>query len=153
MINNAGLDLIKKYEGLRLTAYQDSVGIWTLGYGHTGGVQEGDTCTLAQATAWLLKDISYAEEAVYRAVTSDISDNQRAALVSFCFNVGPGKEGVKDGLCVLKDGGQSLLLIYTNIGAFGKAADEFPKWAKAGGVVIMGLMKRRMDERALFMLQ
>ncbi len=152
MINQAGIDLIKKYEGLKLSAYQDSVGIWTIGYGHTGGVKQGDTCTLAQATAWLLNDISSAENAVCDAVTSDINENQKAALVSFCYNVGPGREGIKDGLVELKSGGQSHLLIYTNRSDWVNASNEFPKWAKAGGVVVFGLMKRRMDERALFML-
>lgn len=153
MINIRGIELIKKYEGLRQAAYQDSVGIWTLGYGHTAGVKEGDTCTLAQATAWLLSEIQDAEDVVNNAVTSDINENQRAALTSFVYNVGPGKEGVKDGLCELKSGGQSHLLQYVNISAFGKASDEFPRWAKAGGVVVFGLMKRRMDERALFVLE
>lgn len=152
MINQAGIDLIKKYEGLRLSAYQDPIGIWTIGYGHTGGIKHGDICTVAQATAWLLNDISSAEDAVSDAVTSDINENQKAALVSFCYNVGPGREGVKDGLCELKSGGQSHLLIYTNRSDWINAANEFPKWAKAGGVVVFGLMKRRVDERALFML-
>lgn len=152
MINQAGIDLIKKYEGLRLGAYLDSIGIPTLGYGHTKDVKMGDTCTLAQATAWLLQEIQQAEDIVNNAVTSDINDNQLAALTSFVYNVGPGRDGIKDGLCELKSGGQSHLLQYVNISAFGKAADEFPKWANAGGVVVFGLMKRRMDERALFML-
>ena len=151
-INNEGLDLIKKYEGFRTEAYLDSVGIPSLGYGHTAGVKMGDTCTLAQATAWLLQDISYAEDIVNNAVTSDINENQRAALISFVFNIGGGKEGVKDGLVELKSGGQSHLLQYVNLGAFGKASEEFTKWAKAGGVVLIGLMKRRVDEQTLFML-
>lgn len=153
MINAAGLNIIKKYEGLRLESYQDSVGIWTIGYGHTGlGIEEGDTCSEAQANAWLLIDISNAEKIVKNAVTVSINENQRAALVSFCYNVGPGREGVKDGLVRLKSGGQSHLLIYTNQEEFDKAADQFLNWAKAGGVVLSGLMKRRVEERALFML-
>lgn len=153
MINQAGLDLIKKYEGLKLQAYLDSVGIPTIGYGHTGpDIEEGDECSLAQATAWLLTDIAEAEKIVSRAVTAKINENQRAALVSFCYNVGPGKEGAKDGLVHLKNGGQSHLLIYTNRSDWDSASKQFPLWAKAGGIVIMGLMKRRLEEQALFML-
>lgn len=152
MINQAGMDLIKKYEGLRLKSYQDSIGIWTNGYGRTKDIEEGDECSLAQATAWLIEDVSYAEKAVYDAVTSKINENQRAALVSFTYNIGSGKEGVKDGLVELKSGEQSHLLIYTNQGRWKEASLEFPKWAKAGGVVLIGLMKRRLEEQALFML-
>lgn len=153
MINAAGLNIIKKYEGQRLESYQDSVGIWTIGFGHTGpDIEEGDTCSEAQANAWLLIDISNAEKIIKNSVTVNINENQRAALVSFCYNVGPGREGVKDGLVHLKSGGQSHLLIYTNQEEFDKAADQFLNWAKAGGVVLPGLMKRRVEERALFML-
>ena len=151
MINSAGLDLIKKYEGCRLEAYQDSVGIWTLGFGHVDGVEEGDTCSQAQANAWLLTDISDAEKIVDNAVTSDINENQRAALVSFTYNVGGGKEGVKDGLVELKSGGQSHLLIYTNQGAYDQAAEQFLSWDRAGGIVVEGLLNRRQDERLLFL--
>ncbi len=151
MINTNGIELIKKYEGCRLQAYFDSVGIPTIGYGRTKNVKIGDTCSLAQATAWLLEDIEDAENIVNEYVTAKITENQRAALTSFVYNIGAGVEGEKDGLCELKDGGQSHLLIYTNMGAFGKAADQFLLWAKAGGVTVMGLIRRRTDERTLYL--
>ncbi len=152
MICTAGIELIKKYEGLRLISYQDVIGIWTLGYGRTKNIQEGDSCTLAQATAWLLEDIEDAENIVNNAVTVQLNENRRAALTSFTFNVGHGKMGIKDGLVELKSGGQSHLLIYTNLEAYGKAADQFLSWNKAGGFPVVGLTKRRMDEKALYVL-
>ncbi len=152
MICTAGIELIKKYEGLRLISYQDVIGIWTCGYGRTKNIQEGDSCTLAQATAWLLEDIEDAENIINEVVTVQLNENQRAALTSFVFNVGGGKEGVKDGFVHLKSGGQSHLLQYVNMGAFGKASEQFSKWNKAGGFPVVGLTKRRMEEAALFML-
>ncbi len=152
MINSAGIELIKKYEGLRLKAYLDGVGMPTIGYGCTTNVKIGDTCTLAQATAWLFRDIEDAEDIVNAAVTVQLSENQRAALTSFVYNVGYGEDGEKDGFVELKGGGQSHLLIYTNLSAFGKAADEFIRWNKAGGIPVVGLTKRRIDERALYVL-
>lgn len=149
-VNQATLDLIKKYEGCRLEAYQDSVGIWTIGYGHTAGVQDGDTCTQDQADQWLADDLIQAEQAVQGAITVSLTDGEYGALVSFCYNVGPGVPGRKDGLIHLVGGGPSHLLIYCNQSNFDLAAAEFPKWARAGGVVIQGLMNRRLDEQSLF---
>jgi len=149
-VNQATLNLIETFEGLRLEAYQDSVGIWTIGYGHASFVQEGDTCTKEQAEEYLKVDLQHAEEAVQGAMTVDLTDNQYGALVSFCYNVGPGVPGRKDGLVHLASGGQSHLLIYCNQNEFVVAAEEFPKWARAGGQIIQGLMNRRLAEQALF---
>src|SRR4051812_23063838 len=90
-INDAGLSLIKQFEGLRLDAYQDVAGIWTIGYGHTGGVRAGMTFTDAQADAALRADLVTAETAVNRDVAGvTTTDNQFAAMVALCYNIGAG---------------------------------------------------------------
>lgn len=88
-INDAGLKLIESFEGLRLTAYQDSVGVWTIGYGHTQGVAQGQTITQQQAEAFLQQDLAVAEAAVNGRGLA-LTDNQFAALVSFTFNLSAG---------------------------------------------------------------
>lgn len=148
----AGLPLVKKFEQCRLQAFKPiPTDPFTIGWGRTAGVQEGDTCTQDEADQWLLDDYDTAQEEVLKAIHVDLSDNQIGALTSFVYNVGPGHEGHKDGLVHLKAGGSSHLLIYTNRQEWDQAADEFPKWSKAGGVVLMGLMRRRMEEKALFL--
>ena len=130
--NNAGLKLIESFEGLRLTAYQDSVGIWTIGYGHTKGVKQGQTITQQQAEAFLQQDLAVAEAAVNRLVLT-LSDNQFAALVSFTFNLGAGNltKLLKNGLAA--------------------AADRILLFDHAGGKALPGLTRRRTAERALFL--
>lgn len=136
----AGLRLIKSFEGCRLAAYQDQRGIWTIGYGHTGPeVHEGLTCTLAQADAWLLGDTHTASRAVLDDVHVPITQNQFDALVSFAFNVGAGSLA------------HSTLLGYLNGGHTVSAAAEFLKWDHSGGVVDLGLIRRRSAEQALFL--
>src|SRR3954469_20242315 len=89
-INRAGLDLIRSFEGIRLKAYQDSAGVWTIGYGHTKGVTAGQTCKLDQAMDWLRRDLAEAENSVSTLISHQITDNQFAALVSWTFNLGAG---------------------------------------------------------------
>ena len=83
--SQAGIDLIKSFESCRLTAYQDSVGVWTIGYGHTNGVYKGMTITQAQADAFLREDLKTAENTVNSKVTYPITQNMFDALVSFTF--------------------------------------------------------------------
>jgi lysozyme len=139
-INEAGLTLIKSFEGCELTAYQDSVGVWTLGWGHTKGVQKGDTCTQQQADDWLAGEIAteYAP-GVWQAVTVPLTDNQFAALVSFAYNLGVG---------ALKG---STLLKKLNARDYTGAADEFLKWNRANKKPLAGLTRRRKAERELFL--
>lgn len=152
MTERAGLDLIKKYEKCRLKAFIPVAGDpWTIGWGRTHNVNEGDECTQEQADEWLLEEYDQGEAEVLGATTVHLTDNQLGALTSFIYNVGSGSEGHKDGLIHLKNGGQSHLLIYTNRSDFDLAADEFPKWASAHGVVLLGLKRRRDEERALFL--
>lgn len=142
VLGSAGVALIKHFEGCRLTAYQDSVGIWTIGYGHTGPeVVEGLTCTQLQADTWLLNDTHAASNAVMRDVDVALTQNQFDALVSFTFNLGAAALA------------GSSLLRYLNGGSPSAAANEFLKWDHAGGVVIPGLTLRREAERALFLTE
>ena len=137
-VSENGLDLIKRFEGCRLSAYQDSVGVWTIGYGHTRGVKRGDKITRAQADEFLAQDAAGAASDVERRVKVPLNQNQFDALVSFTFNLGDGN---------LKS---STLLRRLNEGNYRAAADQFGRWVFAGGVLLDGLVKRREAERQLF---
>jgi len=135
----AGLALTKQFEGLELKAYQDSVGVWTIGYGHTGtDVKPGLTITEAQASVLLAADVAWAVTCVNKSVKSAINQNRFDAMVDFVFNLG----------CAAFGG--STLLRMVNAGDFAGAAGQFVRWNKAGGKVLAGLTKRRQAEAALF---
>lgn len=132
-----GIDLIKNFEGLRLTAYQCEADVWTIGYGHTSGVYEGMTCTQAQADAWLAEDVAWAEDAVRKwDGTYHWNQNEFDALTSFAFNLGSGSitqltaSGTRDRATIAEK-----MLLYIN----------------AGGSPLPGLKRRREAERALFL--
>lgn len=134
-----GLALTKGFEGLRLVAYQDVAGVWTVGYGHTGPeVSAGMTITEAQAETMLLADLADAIACVNCAVTVAISQCQFDALVDFCFNAGRGNFL------------NSTLLRKLNLGDVDGAAAQFELWVHAGGEVIAGLVRRRKAEAAMF---
>ncbi|MEV5030969.1 lysozyme [Sphingobium sp. LMC3-1-1.1] len=133
-----GLDLIKQFEGCKLTAYQCPAKVWTIGYGRTTNVKKGDTCTQAQADAWLVEEYDAFEKKVRALVKVPVSDNQLGALVSFAYNVGVGNLA------------SSTLLKKLNAGDYASAAGQFPKWNKAGGVILAGLVRRRAAEALLF---
>lgn len=137
-VNQAGLDLIKRFEGLRLDAYLCPAGVWTIGYGHTGDVKAGDRITEHQADVILALDVERFEAGVETAVPGT-RDNEFAALVSFAFNLG---------LAAL---GGSTLLKKLRAGDRVGAAAEFMKWTHAAGHVLPGLVKRRAAERDLFL--
>lgn len=88
-LSSKGIALIKKYESCRLTAYQCSAGVWTIGWGHTRNVKKGDTCTQAQADAWFLEDAIEFERYINNWF-KNLNQNQFDALVSLCYNIGPG---------------------------------------------------------------
>ena len=140
-INSEGVNLIKSFEGMELEAYLDAVDVWTIGYGHTKTAEPGMVITEAQAEELLREDLAEFEEAVTEAVEVSINSNQFSALVSFCFNLGAGSLF------------QSTLLKLLNQGDFQGAADQFPRWDKAGGQALEGLTRRRKAERALFLGQ
>lgn len=139
-ISENGLRLIRSFEGLELKAYKDSVGVWTIGYGSTGPhVTQGMTITQAQAETLLKSDVSRFENGVSDLVKVPLNQNQFDALVSFSFNLGLGN---------LKS---STLLRKLNSLDYSGAANEFPRWNKAGGVTLKGLTRRREAEKALFL--
>ncbi|WP_407061344.1 lysozyme [Acinetobacter ursingii] len=143
-ISNNGLDLIKQFEGLKLNAYDDGVGVWTIGTGTTvypNGVKvkKGDTCTPEQAKAYFKHDLAKFEKAVNESVIVPLSQNQFDALVSLTYNIGSGAFN------------NSTLLKKLNKGDYQGAADQFLVWNKAGGKVMKGLVRRREAERALFL--
>jgi len=141
-----GLALIKQYEGLRLEAYQDSVGIWTIGYGHTAQAGPpkpgaGMRITRLEAEAILARDLVEYERAVDEVVTRPPKQNQFDAMVSLCFNIGPGNFT------------RSSVARAFNIGEESRAAEAFLAWNKAGGRVLPGLTRRRAAEKRLFLSQ
>ena len=137
--SSAGLQLTESMEGLRLTAYQDVAGVWTIGYGHTGkDVYPGLTITAEQAQIFLLDDIASAVACVNRAVNVIINQNQFDAMVDFTFNVGSGHFI------------SSTLLRKVNASDFVGAVEQFGAWIYAGGQVVAGLVRRRHAEAALF---
>jgi lysozyme len=137
--SSAGLELTERFEGCVLTAYQDSVGVWTIGYGHTGiDVHAGLIITEEQASILLAADVAWAVTCVNKSVKAAINQNQFDAMVDFVFNLGCASLG------------QSTLLRLLNAGDFAGAAKEFLRWNKAGGKVLKGLTLRRQAETDLF---
>lgn len=137
-IGPAGIKLIKEFEGCRLNAYLDAVGVPTIGYGSTEGVTIGDTITQEEADALLLEDLERFEKCVTEMVKVPIDQNAFDALVSFAFNLGCG---------ALKG---STLLRLLNAGDHPAAAKQFVRWNKAGDKVLAGLTRRRAAEEKLF---
>jgi lysozyme len=134
-----GLSLTEQFEGCRLTAYQDQVGVWTIGYGHTGpDVTPGLTIASDRAQALLAQDISSAAACVNNVVTVKLSQEEFDALVEFVFNLGAG---------AFKS---SSMLRDLTAGDFTSAADQFVLWDHAGGAVVAGLLRRRQAEATLF---
>ncbi len=149
--------LVKKWEGLSLTVYQDEVGYWTIGYGHL--VKPGDPyhpygpvteISQEEADRLLEADMAEARRLVAAHVTVPLTAGQRESLESIMFNVGPGVPGERDGIVWLRDGRQSTLLRLLNAGDYQGAAAEFDKWVLAGGKRSRGLIARRADERQIF---
>lgn len=143
-INNAGLEIVRVGEGLRLGAYRDVAGIWTIGYGHTcPDVRAGMIITEAQANDLLRADLAKAEEAVEGATQEETTDNQFSAMVSLAFNVGTAAFH------------KSTVLASHRAANYAGAAQAFLLWDKAhvNGklIVVPGLLKRRMQERGLYL--
>lgn len=140
-IGQAGLDLIKSFEGCKLTAYPDpgTGGVpWTIGWGHTGpDVHEGLVWTQQQAEAQLAYDmVKYANQVTHALSGALTNQHQFDALVSFQYNTGSLAS--------------STLLKKHKAGDYTGAALEFGKWTHAGGRVLPGLVRRRAAEAALY---
>ncbi|OBY75884.1 lysozyme [Acinetobacter gyllenbergii] len=142
--SRVGIDLITSFEDTRLNAYDDGVGVWTIGYGTTVypngiNVKKGDVCSLDQAKAYFAFDLKRFERAVNSSVNVAINQNQFDALVSLVYNIGQTAFS------------KSTLLKKLNGKDYQGAADQFPRWNKGGGKVMKGLVRRRDAERALFL--
>ena len=120
MISDKGIYAIKKFEGCELIAYQDAVGVWTIGYGHTKGVSEGDIISSAQAEALLLKELKEYENYVHELVEVPLHQYQFDALVSWTYNLGPTN---------LKS---STMLKVLNEGKYNEVPDQMRRWNRAG---------------------
>lgn len=143
-INDAGLALIKRFEGCQLTSYQDVAGIWTIGYGHIKGVSQGQQITLDQADQFLREDLAEAENAVEAAtVEVTTTDNQFGAMTALCFNIGTGNFR------------SSSVLREHRTGNYAAAASAFLMWDKAhvDGELreVAGLRDRRQAESELYL--
>jgi lysozyme len=137
-ISQKGLDLIKSFEGLRLSAYKCPADVWTIGYGTTAGVKPGQTITKERAEELLREDVKRFEAQVLRLAKVPLTQGQFDALVSFTYNLGAGNLS------------NSTLLRLLNAGDYKGAAAQFDRWTKAGGKELPGLVRRRAAERALF---
>ena len=144
-IYERGIEIIKSFEGLSLKPYLCPAKVWIVGYGSTtgsdGGPVDPDMGVIgeAEAESLLVRDLETSEGWVRRLVKKALTDNQFSALTSFTFNVGCG---------ALQ---RSTLRMKLNRGEYLGAADEFPKWRRAGGRIMAGLVRRRAVERALFL--
>lgn len=136
-LGQAGLNLIMQFESCRLTAYRCAAGVWTIGYGHTAGVKQGQTITQVQAEEYLRQDCqkfeNYVNNKAYVPITEQLNQNQFDALVSFAYNCGAGN---LEKLC----SGRTTAQI----------AAAIPLYNKAAGKVLTGLVRRRAAEVELF---
>ena len=144
IVSPQGLQLVKHFEGLFLTAYQCPAGIWTIVYGHTGlkhndgTVKKGRKITSEQAEMLLGFDLNTKYgPAVQKMLTVPVQQHEMDALVSFHFNTGSL--------------GKSTLLKKLNAGDRSGAAEEFLRWTRAAGKVLPGLLRRRRAERHMFL--
>jgi len=139
------LNTIQQFEGLKLTAYQDSVGIWTIGFGNIFNldtrkpIKQGDVITQDTADRWLKIEVDKLQEKMKKVINVALTDNQWTALTSLVYNIGFG---------AFK---RSTLLRLLNAGASKEeVAKQFLRWNKAGGKEIKGLTNRRQTEYNLF---
>lgn len=146
------MPFVVQFEGDKAVGYADPVGIPTAGVGHTGpDVIIGKWYDEATRKGWLQEDLSDAATTVERCAPATIDVYQRAAFVSFAYNVGPGKKGVKDGFCTLKSGKTPTHIRRARVGDKAGSCKALLSWTKAGGKVLPGLVTRRKAEYALCM--
>jgi len=137
-ISQEGLALIKKFEGCELEAYKCAAGVWTIGYGSTKGVEEGNTITQEDADNLLLEEMHEYEGYINDMVTVDLKQNEFDSLVSWVFNLGPSNLS------------SSTLLSRLNNKVWDDVPNQIKRWNKAGGQVRQGLVRRREAEALLF---
>lgn len=136
-IGKDGIKLIKKFEGCKLTAYQDVIGVWTIGWGHTANVKKGDKITQKQADVMLVEDCQKFADSVdrvtYVPLTRKLNEHQRDALISFAYNCGS----------------MNLKMLCKNR-SLHQISHAILLYNKAGGKKIQGLVNRRVAEQKLF---
>lgn len=136
--SQAGINLIKQFEGFRSEAYLCPAKIWTVGYGTTKNVHQGMVVTEGQAETFLFDDVKIFEKTINECVIVPLTQNQFDALVCFVYNVGPGNFK------------SSTLMKKLNAGEYSAVPSELEKWNKGGGKVLPGLVKRRQAEANLW---
>ena len=137
-IGSKGLELIKHFEGCELEAYKCPAGVWTIGYGHIKGVQEGMKITEMQAEEMLQSELIAYEGYINDLVEVELNQNQFDAMVSWVYNLGGGNLRA------------STLLKVLNAGNYAGVPEQMLRWNKAGGKVLEGLTRRRQAEADLF---
>ena len=137
-ISLEGINLIKHFEGCELEAYKCPAGVWTIGYGHIKGVQEGDVITEQQADNMLVEELEEYEGYINNAVSVPLNQAQYDAMVSWVYNLGNGNLN------------SSTLLKVLNGGDYDGVPAQIMRWNKAGGKVLEGLTRRRQAEADLF---
>ena len=137
-ISQRGIDLIKSFEGLETKAYQDSVGVWTIGYVHTKTAIKGMQITTDQAELMLKEELAEYEGYINDNVTVDLRQCEFDALVSWVYNLGPSN---------LRS---STMLKVLNNGKYNEVPYQMKRWNRAGGKVLRGLTRRREAEARLF---
>ncbi|MBT3332817.1 MAG: lysozyme [Rhodospirillaceae bacterium] len=144
-ICSEGLSIIKEFEGWSRRPYRDPIGIPTIGYGSIWGLDR-KRLTMAhreitqdEGEIMLTRMLQHAERAVARLIKTPLTSSEFSALVSFTYNLGAGNLQ------------RSTLRMKANRGDKIGAADEFPKWRRAGGRILAGLVRRRKAEQALWL--
>lgn len=136
----AGLPIIKEFEGCKLVAYQDIVGVWTIGYGETLNVHQGMVITQAQADQMVETRYDWFESKVQALLKVEVTENELGALTSFAYNLGVGSLA-----------NSTLLRLLNADTPHSVVAEQFAQWNKAGGQPVAGLTRRRAAEAALFL--
>jgi len=137
-ISQEGIDLVKKFEGCKLEAYQCAAGVWTIGYGSTHGVQKGDVWSQEKAEIMLIDELEEYGNHVSDFVTVPLHQCQFDALTSWCFNLGPTNLN------------ESTMLKVLNQGSYEEVPYQLKRWNKVNGQVNDGLIRRREAEALLF---
>ena len=137
-ISKTGIELLKHFEGCELKAYQDSVGVWTIGYGHTKGIYEGLEITQSEAEKMLQDELPEYEGYITDKVVPMLQQHEFDALVCWVYNLGPTNLS------------SSTMLKKLNAGEFKEVPFQMKRWDKAGGQPLLGLTRRRNAEALLF---
>ena len=138
IISIPGVELLTHFEGLRLEAYQDSVGVWTIGYGHTKGVTPSMKITESQASNLLKTELIEYQNYINEMVKVELSQCEYDALVCWVYNLGPTNLRESTLLKILNQGDKFLV------------PEQIRRWNRAGGKVLKGLVRRREAEALMF---